>query len=128
MRAAWEAATIQVGVQVPFKAYVKHLGRPFQDFLMLLGLKNTERFTTAYETAAIGSSHHSQPFPGVEQALRDIAATGCRLGVVTSKSVARARTLVESLDVPFAVLRAPGLGRGKPSPDALLLALVECGN
>ncbi|WP_405657801.1 HAD family hydrolase [Streptomyces sp. NBC_00079] len=126
MRAAWEAVTVRAGIQVPFEAYVKHLGRPFRDILRLLGLKDTEQFTKAYEDAAIGFSHLSQPFPGVEQALRDIAATGCRLGVVTSKSADRARPLVDGLDVPFAVLRAPGHGRGKPSPDSLLLALVEC--
>ncbi|WP_240797367.1 HAD family hydrolase [Streptomyces sp. F001] len=127
MRAAWEAVSTQLEVRVPFEAYVEHLGRPFDEILTLLGLGDTEGFAQAYQTAAVRFSHLARPFPGVEQALRDIVAAGCRLGVVTSKSVTRARPMVDALGTPFAVLRTPDQGRGKPSPDSLLLALVECG-
>jgi HAD superfamily hydrolase (TIGR01549 family) len=128
MRAAWETASGRLGATVPFERYAEHLGRPFEDILTLLGLgDDVEGFAEAYETAAIGFSHLTQPFPGIRQALRDITGRGCRLGVVTSKSAIRARPMVDSLNVPFAVLRTPDRGRGKPSPDTLLLALVEAG-
>jgi HAD superfamily hydrolase (TIGR01549 family) len=127
MRAAWETVSTQLGVRVPFEAYAEHLGRPFEDILRLLGLEDAELFGKAYETASTRFSHLARPFPGIEQALGDIVATGSRIGVVTSKSAARARTMVERLGTPFAVLRTPEQGRGKPSPDTLLLALVDAG-
>ncbi|MBE8477507.1 HAD family hydrolase [Streptomyces justiciae] len=129
MRAAWEAVTAELGVPVPFAAYAQHLGRPFGDILALFDLGKGEEggagFAEAYESAAVRFAHLARPFPGVEQALQDIVAADCRLGVVTSKSAARAQPMLAVLGAPFAVLRTPDQGRGKPSPDTLLLALVE---
>ncbi|WP_328436557.1 HAD family hydrolase [Streptomyces sp. NBC_00444] len=125
MRAAWEAVSTQLGVRVPFEAYAEHLGRPFADILAMLGLRETEGFAETYEAEAVRFSHLAHPFPGVEQALKGIVEAGCQLGVVTSKSAARSRPLMEALGAPFAALRVPGQGRGKPSPDTLLLALVD---
>ncbi|WP_438491857.1 HAD family hydrolase [Streptomyces asiaticus] len=127
MRSAWETVRAELGVQIPFESYVEHLGRPFADILLLLGLDQTAGLAEAYETAAVRFSHLAQPFAGVEAALREIAATGCLLGVVTSKSAARAVPMADRLGVPFAVLRTADEGRGKPAPDTLLLALVDAG-
>jgi HAD superfamily hydrolase (TIGR01549 family) len=125
MRSAWEAVRAELGVWVPFESYAEHLGRPFGDILTLLNLGETEGVAEKYEAAAVRSAYLAQPFPGVRDALREILATGCQLGIVTSKSLARAAPLVDRLDVPISVLRTPDRGRGKPSPDTLLLALVE---
>lgn len=125
MRSAWEVLEAERGVRVPFEAYAQHLGRPFADIMTLLGLDDTEGLAEAYEAASIRFSHLARPFPGVEEALRDIVATGCRLGVVTSKSSARAVPMLNRLRSAFSVLRTPDHGRGKPSPDTLLLALVD---
>lgn len=127
MRSAWEAMSTQLDVRVPFEAYVEQLGRPFQDIVKLLGLEEIEQLRATYEAAADRFSHLAQPFPGVERALRDIVAAGCRVGIVTSKSAARARPMADHVGIPFVVLLTPDRGRGKPSPDTLLLALVEAG-
>ncbi|MGC9539996.1 HAD family hydrolase [Streptomyces sp. UG1] len=126
MRSAWETLQAEHGIQVPFESYARHLGRPFADILTLLGLGNdAERLVETYNSAATRFAHLARPFTGVDEALRDITAAGCRLGVVTSKSSARAVTMLNRLDSPFSVLRTPDHGRGKPSPDTLLLALVD---
>ncbi|MFJ2342383.1 HAD family hydrolase [Streptomyces antimycoticus] len=127
MRSAWETVRAELGVQIPFESYAEHLGRPFADILLLLGLDRIAGLAEAYGTAATRFSHLAQPFAGVGAALREIAAMGCRLGVVTSKSFARAVPMVDRLDAPFSIVRTPGKGRGKPAPDTLLLALVDAG-
>ncbi|MER6010176.1 HAD family hydrolase [Streptomyces bluensis] len=126
MRSAWEVLEAERGIRVPFEAYAEHLGRPFADIMTLLGLDDDiQGLAEAYAAAAACFAHLARPFPGVEEVLRDIAATGCRLGVVTSKSSARAVPMLNRLRSAFSVLRTPDHGRGKPSPDTLLMALVD---
>lgn len=127
MRSAWEFVQTSQGVQISFESYVEHLGRPITDILALLGLHEIERFVEAQEAATARFSHLAQPFIGVKDALRGITAAGCRLGVVRSKSSARTAQMLERLGSPFSVVRTPDHGRGKPSPDTLLLALVDAG-
>ncbi|MFI1735202.1 HAD family hydrolase [Streptomyces acidicola] len=125
MRSAWEVLEAERGIRVPFEAYAEHLGRPFADIMTLLGLDGIEGLAEAYAAASVPFAHLARPFPGVEEALREILATGRRLGVVTSKSSARAVPMLNRLRSLFSVLRTPDHGRGKPCPDTLLLALVD---
>ncbi|MEU0805504.1 HAD family hydrolase [Streptomyces sp. NPDC005970] len=127
MKSAWAEVQSELGVQVPFEAYAEHLGRPFADILVLLGLEGIKGLAGTYIAASTRNSHLARPFPGIKEALHTIAGRGCRLGVVTSKSAQRASPLLERLGVPFCALRTPGPERGKPSPDTLLMALVDAG-
>ena len=55
------------------------------------------------------------------------AASGVKLGVVTSKDGARTQLVLDRLDVNFTVVMTPEERmRGKPAPDHLLYAMAIC--
>ncbi|WP_051951215.1 HAD family hydrolase [Actinacidiphila yeochonensis] len=127
MRTAWEEVRVRHGIDVPFSSYAQLLGRPFADIMARLGVPHGEDVAETYERASVRESHRARPFSGVEGALRDLMASGYRIGVVTSKPQTRVLPLLERLGCTFDVVRTPGRERGKPAPDTLLAALVETG-
>lgn len=127
MQSAWQAVRAHHGIEIPFGSYAQHLGRPFADIMAVLGVPQAEDVARTYDRVSVRDAHLARPFAGVEAALRNIAADGCRIGVVTSKPLMRAVPLLERLGCPFAVVRTPTGERGKPAPDTLLTALVETG-
>ena len=127
MKSAWQTVRTQHGIDIPFGSYAQHLGRPFSDIMASLGIRQAEDVACTYDSVSVRDAHLVRPFSGIEAALRDIAADGRRIGVVTSKPLERAAPLLGRLGCSFAVVRAPGRERGKPAPDSLLAALVETG-
>jgi phosphoglycolate phosphatase-like HAD superfamily hydrolase len=129
MREAWRAVGDRHGVEVPFADYRQHLGRPFGDIMRLLGLDgDAERIHETYARVAEEAAGRVRLFDGVQETLHGFVGAGWRLGVVTSKPLVRAAPLLARLGCPFAAVRTPGsVGRGKPAPDLLLLALVDLG-
>ncbi|WP_326829442.1 HAD family hydrolase [Streptosporangium sp. NBC_01810] len=124
---AWQLVQERHNVDVPFEDYLRHIGRPFPDIMRQLGLCEAELLHATYDEASVTWADLAPPFPGIEAALRAFAEDGWSLGVVTAKPLNRAAPLLEHLGCPFGTVRTPGSERGKPAPDALLLALVELG-
>ncbi|MFJ6755341.1 HAD family hydrolase [Streptomyces sp. NPDC091273] len=113
---------------MPFEMYERHLGRPFADIMDQLGLADAEAIHQTYSQASTAASHLARQFDGVAEVLHAFASTEWRLGIVTSKPLNRAAPLLAQLGVPFATVRTPnGVGRGKPAPDPILLALIDLG-
>ncbi|MFE7318544.1 HAD family hydrolase [Streptomyces sp. NPDC057555] len=126
MRQAWREVRECHGIHVPFEAYERHLGRPFDDIMELLGLTEAEHLHDTYAQASERCCDLARPVDGVEEVLHAFAAAGWLLGVVTSKPLDRAAPLLARLGCPFAAVRTPGgPWRGKPAPDPLMLALVD---
>ncbi|MEU3164033.1 HAD family hydrolase [Streptosporangium sp. NPDC006930] len=124
---AWQVVQERHDVDVPFEEYLRHVGRPFPDIMRQLGLREVELLHATYDEASIKWADLAPPFPGIEAALHAFTRDGWSLGVVTAKPLNRAAPLLERLDCLFGTVRTPGSERGKPAPDALLLALVELG-
>lgn len=128
MRAAWRKVREVHGVTLPFDAYERHLGREFGDIMRRLGVTDIEAVRRTYEAESVAMAHLAQEFAGVAEVLHAFVAVDWRLGVVTSKHVDRAAPLLARLGCPFATIRTPaGPGRAKPTPDLILLALVDLG-
>jgi len=127
MRRAWAAVREQHGVRVPFADYQRQLGRPFDEILQLIGVGPAQEVHATYDAAAVAASGLASVFDGVEEVLHALAGAGWLLGVVTSKPLHRAAPLLARIGTPFAVVRTPGAGRGKPAPDPLLSAVLELG-
>ena len=127
MRRAWAAVREQHGVEVPFADYQRHLGRPFEEILQLIGVGPAEEVHATYDAAAVVGSGLATMFEGIEEVLLTLASRGWLLGVVTSKPLHRAAPLLARIGTPLAVVRTPGTGRGKPAPDPLLSAVLELG-
>jgi phosphoglycolate phosphatase len=78
-----------------------------------------QRFTVHYGENTVGQT---TIYPGVEAALRDFAARGCRMGVCTNKPFAPTQTILAAfgLDSHFgAVIGGDSLPQRKPAPEPL---------
>jgi phosphoglycolate phosphatase len=72
----------------------------------------------------------SRPFPGVVEALDELAAGGARLAVCTNKRTDQALALLEALGIAsrFAAVIGPGdAGAAKPDPRHLMCAIERAG-
>lgn len=69
----------------------------------------------------------ARSYPGVPEAVADLAAAGHRLGVVTSKPRAYAVPILEALGLDrwLEVMEGPGLDEVEPKVDTLARALVR---
>lgn len=80
---------------------------------------------------------HSRPYPGVEQALDELAARGVQMAVVTNKFEEFARGILTQLGLAdrFAtIIGGDSMGKGpdgrniaKPAPDPVIEARARCG-
>ncbi len=128
MESAWRQVCEDHGLDVPFEEYERHLGRPFADIMEQLGLADAEPIHQTYSKASTAASNLARQFDGVAEVLHAFAAADWRMGIVTSKPLDRATPLLAQLGVPFATVRTPnGVGRGKPAPDPIMLALIDLG-
>ncbi|MCX4785426.1 HAD-IA family hydrolase [Streptomyces sp. NBC_01221] len=128
MESAWLEVQKTHGLDMPFASYERHLGREFSDIMHRLGVGDAELVHETYEAASRAASHLAQQFAGIAEVLHAFVAAEWRLGVVTSKPLDRAAPLLAQLGCPFATVRTPSsLGRAKPAPDPILLALIDLG-
>ncbi|MEV0494051.1 HAD family hydrolase, partial [Streptomyces atratus] len=128
MEIAWLEVQKTHGLDMPFASYERHLGREFSDIMHRLGVGDAELVHETYEAASRAASHLAQQFAGIAEVLHALVAAEWRLGVVTSKPLDRAAPLLAQLGCPFATVRTPSsLGRAKPAPDPILLALIDLG-
>ncbi|MGW4158142.1 HAD family hydrolase [Streptomyces sp. NPDC004788] len=128
MECAWQQVLNEHGLDVPFEEYERHLGRPFGDIMERLGFAESERLHRTYDAASIAAAYRAREFDGIAEVLHAFVAAGWLLGIVTSKPLDRATPLLARLGCPFSTVRTPnGGGRGKPSPDPVLLALIDLG-
>lgn len=128
MQKAWGEVQKVHSIALPFTDYERHLGREFGDIMQRLGIADIDAVCRTYEAESVAAAHLACEFTGVVEVLHAFVAADWRLGVVTSKHVDRAAPLLAHLGCPFVTVRTPaGVGRGKPAPDLILLALVDLG-
>ena len=87
-------------------------------------------YAVLVEHYALHICDFTRPYPGVEQALDDLAARGVTLAVCTNKSAALASRLVEALGWQgrfAALVGGDTLAVGKPDPAPLRLAIERAG-
>jgi len=85
------------------------------------------RFMAHYSNA---STDLTTAFPGVDKALTELVAAGCRLGVCTNKPVALSRDILAALKLVHAfevVIGGDSLPERKPHPEPLLAAVRALG-
>lgn len=81
---------------------------------------------------AANNAVHSRPYPGVEQALDELAAKGVQMAVVTNKFEEFATGILTTLGLAdrfVTVIGGDTMGKGnaKPKPDAVIEARKRCG-
>src|SRR5262245_51597560 len=106
-----ELAVARAKVAVP----AADMERMFNDFI-------------AYYAAHIAD--HSKPYPGVSNALDQLAARGCRFAVCTNKLEGLSRLLLETLDMSarfVAICGQDTFGVHKPDPEILRRTIRQAG-
>jgi phosphoglycolate phosphatase len=84
-------------------------------------------FITHY---SVHIADRSRPFPGVNEALDELAAQGCILAVCTNKLEALSRLLLDNLGLSArfaAICGQDTFGIQKPNPEILLRTIVKAG-
>lgn len=81
---------------------------------------------------AANNAVHSRPYPGVEQALDELAARGVQMAVVTNKFEEFATGILATLGLAdrfVTIIGGDTMGKGnaKPKPDAVIEARKRCG-
>jgi phosphoglycolate phosphatase len=86
---------------------------------------------------AANNAVHSRPYPGVEQALDELAARGVQMAVVTNKFEEFARGILTQLGLAdrfVTIIGGDSMGKGedgkniaKPAPDPVIEARARCG-
>ena len=75
-----------LGEEMPYETAYRYFGVPSARVAAQLGCQDEEKFGFVWEEHFQELMYLVKPFPGVERALSDLRARGCRMGVVTSRS------------------------------------------
>lgn len=128
MEVSWEAVQAVFQLDVPFEEYFKLIGRPFFDIMDQLGLGDKARkIKPVYDIASSSRLDLVRPYAGCIEVIRRIKKSGSRVGIITSKDETRALEIIRMLDILFDVVESANENiRGKPNPDPVLRALIEC--
>jgi phosphoglycolate phosphatase len=127
MEAAWEEVRKRCRIAVSFEDYFRLIGRPFQEILSLLAIRDgLEEIERVFRMASMNNLGLAAFYDGIEETLVGLEADGVVLGIVTSKDRLRTGAILAKLPVSFQVVQTPNdLHRGKPAPDHLLVAMAE---
>jgi phosphoglycolate phosphatase len=128
MRIAWETVRRELDVDVPFVAYFREIGRPFPQIIARLGLSSElADIERIYKSVTLAEVSRAVAYPHVDETLLGLVAGGTRVGVVTSKSRRLSIETLRQFRTPFATLRTPEDGPGKPRPHLLHSAIDAVG-
>ena len=118
------------GREMPYEEAYGFFGIPSSKASSTLHYSDEKHFAEVWETHFQELMYLVAPFPGVEEILRDLRATGCRTGLVTSRS----RTeidydphLAKLLPYFDVVIGSEQSERHKPYPDPMLAYLRAAG-
>jgi len=103
------------------------LRRAFRRYDAELPADALERFRAHYDAHCLDTTH---PYPGIVELLRQLAAEGRAVAVVTNKPTPFAERMVEGLDLGPLVQAVVGpelASRRKPAPEHVLAALERLG-
>lgn len=118
------------GVDMPYEEAYHFFGVPSSKAASTLGYADEERFAVVWEEHFQELMYLVAPFPGVVEVLKDLRATGARLGVVTSRSraeIAYDKHLARLLPFFDTVISSEDSLRHKPFPDPMLAYLEKAG-
>lgn len=127
MRASWEVATRELGINCGFERFVGNVGLPFDKILANLGLSDFQsELAELYFAGTLARQHEIKKSAGVDDLLNDCRKRGLGLSVITSKPRGTAEPLLHALGMDVDVLIcADDVAKGKPDPDSAHLVLNQ---
>jgi CMP-N-acetylneuraminic acid synthetase/phosphoglycolate phosphatase-like HAD superfamily hydrolase len=135
MKNSWSVVVEKFNLDIPFSEYQKHIGKPFFDILneLRIDLTLAQDIQSLYDEISTIHMNEIVVYSGVIESLVKLSKIGYKISVVTSKSKDRTSALIKLLfsdRVIFDSVVSPEdipSGRGKPSPDGILLASILTG-
>lgn len=119
--------------EIPREQIIAGIGTPLRSVFRGLGASDADITAWTATYRAFNLAHHDErvrAFPGAVEMVRQIAATGHRLGLVTSKNrqgAMRGLALVGLGDVMEVIVGADDVERPKPHPEPVERALASLG-
>jgi phosphoglycolate phosphatase len=129
MMLSWNAVREQHNIDVKFKDYFENIGRPFNDILDILNIKeNQNDIAQTYNKVSKQMIGKVSFYEGSKSVLNQLAYKSIKTGIVTSKETLRCQFVLDLLGFEFDIVQTPNEKlQGKPAPDHLLYAMSELG-
>jgi len=134
MEKCWASATNKYDLDIPFSAFFKQIGLPFDVSMSNLKIdpKYIKDVESEYSRVSSQLQGQIQVYPGVSGFLKRLGVNNIEVSIVTSKHQQRTLAIINEKfgDIEFNCIACPEsveLGRGKPFPDQLLLASEKSG-
>jgi phosphoglycolate phosphatase len=127
MMLSWNAVRDQHNIDTEFKDYFENIGRPFNDILDMLNIKeNQNDIAQTYNEVSKQMMDKVSFYEGTKSVLNQLTAKRIKTGIVTSKEALRCQFVLDLLGFEFDIVQTPNEKlKGKPAPDHLLYAMSE---
>jgi len=127
MMLSWNAVREKHNIEIKFKDYFENIGRPFNDILDILNIKeNQNDIAQTYNEVSKQMMDKVSFYEGTKSVLNQLTAKRIKTGIVTSKEALRCQFVLDLLGFEFDIVQTPNEKlKGKPAPDHLLYAMSE---
>jgi len=127
MNLSWMAVCEKFNLNVEFIDYFSHIGRPFQDILEILNIKEDKyEIELAFNNVSSKLINKVNIYDGVEVVLHQLFDKNIKTGIITSKETNKTHKMLALFDFTFDIVQTPNNNlNGKPAPDHILYAMKQ---
>ena len=127
MNLSWMAVCEKFNLNVEFIDYFSHIGRPFQDILEILNIKEDKyEIGLAFNNVSSKLINKVNIYDGVEVVLHQLFDKNIKTGIITSKETNKTHKMLALFDFTFDIVQTPNNNlNGKPAPDHILYAMKQ---
>ena len=123
MNISWMVVCEKFNLNVEFVDYFSHIGRPFQNILEILNIKEDQyEIELTFNKVSSKLINKVNIYNGVEVVLHQLFNKNIKTGIITSKETKKTRKMLALLDFTFDIIQTPNDDlNGKPAPIFYLL-------
>ena len=126
MKKSWDGAIKNLPLDIEFKKYQKHIGKPFKDILNSLKIRKKYHnfIEKEFKKNSIKNINLIKFYPKVYTTLKYLKKK-YKIAILTSKDKSRTFKILKGIKIRFNKIQCPEKNyRGKPYPD-LLIKLIK---
>ena len=127
MNISWMVVCEKFNLNVEFADYFSHIGRPFQNILEILNIKEDQyEIELTFNKVSSKLINKVNIYNGVEVVLHQLFNKNIKTGIITSKETKKTQKMLALLDFTFDIIQTPNDDlNGKPAPDHILFAMKQ---
>ena len=121
MEFAWNNTSKKYKLNVSFKKYFLHVGKPFSKILKSLKIKeNNKLITKNFSNISKENLNLIKPYKDIKNALNFLRDKKIKVAIVTSKDLHRTKKILKKFKIKINTIQCPEPKlRGKPFPDQI---------